>query len=473
MSLLDELFRPESVALVGVPRGFKAGKVFLLGLLEQGFPGRIYPVHPDAVEIDGLRCYRSLSQVPGVVDMVIVMSPRDTVAGVLDACAEKRVKVVVLYTSGYAETGSEAGRREQERMRETAQRGGFRILGPNCMGVYSPGAGLAPFPGMPRTPGPVGFLSQSGSLSNLLVNACAPRKIFFRHVVSYGNACDLDLPELVRWMGGDPDVRIVCTYSEGTGRADALADAFRALAGRKPVVMWKTGLTGAGRRAAASHTGSLAGRGEIWEGFFRQYGVVAVDDMERLIDTLAAFCMLPWEGRGRVALLSGPGGPLVSAADAAERWGVPLASFADATKRRLAAVLPAAGTHRDNPVDVGLAASFDLNLYLETLEALVNDPGVDAVVVLGGGVTPEMNREYAGGLVRLRRDSGKAVLAVAFPGFVPQEELLGPLAEASIPVYPTPERALRAYAALKRFLDYRRTRGVERSGTTSIKKLCS
>ena len=460
MSELCRLFRPDSVALVGVPRGFKAGKVFLLGLLDQGFPGRIYPVHPDAAEIDGLPCYRSLSQVPGTVDMVIVMSPRDTVAGVLEACAEKRVKVVALYTSGYAETGCEAGRREQERMRETAQRGGFRILGPNCMGVYSPEAGLAPFPGMPRTPGSVGFLSQSGSLSNLLVNACAPRKIFFRHVVSYGNGCDLDLPELVRWMGGDPDVRIVCAYSEGTRRADALAESLKALAGRKPVVMWKTGRTGAGRRAAASHTGSLAGREELWAGLFRQCGVTAVDDIEGMIDTLAAFCMLPWEGEGRVALLSGPGGPLVSAADAAERCGVPLASFAPATRRRLAAVLPSAGTHRDNPVDVGLGASFDLTLYLETLEALVEDPGLDAVVVLGGGVTPEMNRDYAAGLVRLRTVSGKALLAVAFPGFVRQEAFLEPLAEASIPVYPTPERALRAYAALKRFLDFRSARGV-------------
>jgi len=458
MSELHGLFRPGSVALVGVPRGFKAGKVFLLGLLDQGFPGPIYLVHPDAAEIDGLACYPSLSRVPGSVDMVIVMAPRDAVAGILDACAEKRVKAVVLYTSGYAETGCEAGRREQRRMKEAAERGGFRILGPNCMGVYSPAAGLAPFPGMPRIPGPVGFISQSGSLGNLLINACKPRRIFFRHAVSYGNGCDVDLPELLGWMGSDPEVRIVCAYSEGAGRADALAGALKALAGRKPVIIWKTGLTGAGRQAAASHTGSLAGRGDLWEGLFRQCGVVAVHDMERMIDTLAAFCSLPWEGQGRVALLSGPGGPLVSAADAAERCGLPLASFRSSTRRRLGEILPATGTHRDNPVDVGLGASFDLRLYLDTLEALVGDDGVDAVVVLGGGVTPEMNREYVQGLVRIRNASGKAVLAVAFPGFVSQEDLLEPLAEAAIPVYPTPERALRAYADLKAFLDLRRAR---------------
>jgi len=458
MNELQRLFRPESIALVGVPRGFKAGKVFLLGLLDQRFSGPIYPVHPSASEVEGLACYPALSRIPGPVDMVIIMSPRETVADVLEDCARKRVKIVVLYTSGYGETGTAQGREEERRMRETAVRGGFRILGPNCMGVYSPEAGLAAFPGMPRTPGPVGFLSQSGSLSNLLTKACAPRRIFFRHVVSYGNSCDLDLPELRGWMGGDPDVRVICAYSEGVQRADALAAALRNLAGHKPVIVWKAGLTGAGGRAAASHTGSLAGRRDLWEGLFRQAGVVQVRDMEEMVDALAAFSSLPWEGRGRVVLLSGPGGPLVSAADAAERHGLPLACLQEGTRKRLAEILPAVGTSRDNPLDVGLGASFDLRLYLDTLEAAAGDPQADAVVVLGGGVTPEMNREYAKGLARVRQASGKAILAVAFPGFLSAEDLQEPLAEAGIPVYPTPERALRAYAGLRRFVDLRRKR---------------
>ncbi len=458
MQELHRLFRPESIALVGVPRGLKAGKVFLMGLQDQGFSGPVYPVHPHASEIDGLPCYPSLARVPGTVDMVIIMAPRETVAGILEECTEKRVKIVVLYTSGYAETGTEEGREEQRRMNEAAQRGGFRILGPNCMGLYSPDAGLAAFPGMPRTPGPVGFLSQSGSLSSLLTSACAPRKIFFRYVVSYGNGCDLDLPELLQWMGGDPDVRVICSYSEGVRRADALAAALKQVAGRKPVIIWKAGLTGAGRRAAASHTGSLAGRKDLWEGLFRQCGVVAVSNIEQMIDSLAAFSFLPWEGDGRVVLLSGPGGPLVSAADAAERYGLPLASFRENTRKRLAEIIPAMGTNRENPVDVGLGASFDLRLYLDTLDVVAGDGNVDAVVVLGGGLTPEMNREYVQGLTRVHRASGKAIMAVAFPGFLFPEDLLEPLSEAGIPVYPTPERALRAYAGLKRFLDLRRDR---------------
>jgi acyl-CoA synthetase (NDP forming) len=458
MHELHRLFRPESIALVGVPRGFKAGKVFLLGLLDQGFSGPVYPVHPHASEIDGLACYPSLSQVRGKVDMVIIMSPRETVADILEECTEKRVKIVVLYTSGYGETGDEQGREEERRMTQTAQRGGFRILGPNCMGVYSPDAGLAVFPGMPRTSGPVGFLSQSGSLSNLLTNACAPYKIFFRHVVSYGNGCDLDLPELLRWMGEDPEVRIICTYSEGVRRADALAEALKQVAGRKPVIMWKTGLTRTGSRAAASHTGSLAGRKDLWQALFRQVGVVAVNDMEHLIDSLAVFSFLPWEGEGRVVLLSGPGGPLVSAADAVEQYGLSLASFQQDTRDRLAEILPAVGTSRENPVDVGLGASFDLRLYLDALTVIAEDGNVDAVVVLGGGVTPEMNQEYVQGLARIRKASGKAILAVAFPGFLSPEDLLEPLLEVGIPVYPTPERALRAYAGLKGFVDLRRGR---------------
>jgi acetate---CoA ligase (ADP-forming) len=461
MNELDRLFRPESVALVGVPRGFKAGKVFLLGLLDQGFPGPVYPVHPHAGEIDGIPCYPSLSRIPGPVDMVIVMAPRETVEGILEECAAKRVKIVVLYTSGYAETGEAGGCEAQGRMREAARRGGFRILGPNCMGVYSPEAGLAAFPGMPRRPGPVGFLSQSGSLSNLLTNACAPRKIHFRHVVSYGNGCDLDLPELVRWMGQDPDVRILCTYTEGVNDGRALVRELREVAGRKPVLMWKAGLTGAGKRAAASHTGSLAGREDLWEGFFRQCGVITVSDMEEMVDSLAAFSFLPWEGEGRIALLSGPGGPLVSAADAAERCGLPLSVLQGDTRNRLAGILPAMGTSVGNPVDVGLGASFDLRLYLDTLEVLAADRNVDTLVVLGGGVTPEMNQDYVRGLVRVRRASGKAIIAVAFPGFLTEETILEPLSEAGIPVFPTPERALRACSRVARFVKSRRslTRG--------------
>lgn len=448
------LFSPRSVALVGIPRTFKIGTLFLMALKDQGFPGPIYPVNPNATEIEGLRSYPRLTDVPDPLDMVIVMVPKEQVGAVLEDCAKKRVKIVVLYTSGYGESGEREGFEEQERMRDMARKGGFRLLGPNCMGVHSSSAGLAFFPQMPRVSGSIGLVSQSGSLCNLLMKAFEPRKIFFRHAVSYGNGSDVDLPELLQWMGNQPDIRLLCAYTEGVRDGRSLAGALATLAGRKPLVMWKVGRTATGQRAAASHTGSLSGDETLWKALFRQYGVLDVTHFEEMLDLVMALHHLPWGGKGRIVLVSGPGGPVVSAADAAEQCGLPMASLEEVTRDRLREVLPATGTSYRNPVDVGLSASFELNLYLDTLKILSQDRNVDAIVVLGGGISDETNRLYTEGLVNIRKGTEKALLVVAYPGFVQLENWLEPLCSAGIPVYPTPERALRAYARMRRFLEF-------------------
>ncbi len=452
---LHALFNPKSIALVGVPRGFKAGAMFMLGLVDQGFAGPIYPVHPHATEIGGLRAYPRLIDVPDPVDMVIVLTPREAVWSILDQCAAKKVKVVVLYTSGYGETGEDKGREEEKRMRQSARNGDFRILGPNCMGVYSPASGLAFFPGMPRTPGDLGFISQSGSIGNLFTGIAAQRKVFFRHVVSYGNASDIGLPELISYMGDDPEVRVICSYCEGVRDGKALIEAFRGIGGSKPIIMWKVGTTEAGRKAAASHTGSMSGRERIWEAVFRKHGIIEVSDIEELLDAVMAFYHLPLETRGRVVIVSGPGGPAVSAADTIQKCGLEPASLGEQTIQKLKTILPATGTSLRNPIDVGLSATFDLRLYLDSLDAIAQDKNVDAIVILGRGASREMNEQYVESLIRAGKSSGKAIIAIAFPGMLTEEELLEPLYEAGIPVYPTPERAIRAYAKLWRFHRFR------------------
>ena len=462
MEDLQALFSPRSVALVGIPRSFKIGTLFLMGFKDQGFSGPIYPVNPNATEIDGLRSYPRLADLPDPVDMVIVMVPRKQVMTVLEDCGRKNVKSVILYTSGYGESGEREGLEEQERIKAIARRGGFRILGPNCMGIHSPSAGLAFFPEMPRESGNIGLISQSGSLCNLLIKAFEPRKLFFRHAVSYGNACDVDLPELLEWMGRQPDIEMICAYTEGVRDGRSLAGALETIAGRKPLIMWKVGRTAAGQRAAASHTGSLSGDEALWRALLRQYGVLDVNDLEEMMDLAMAFHHLPWAGQGRIALVSGPGGPVVSAADAAERWGLTMASLEERTRERLKASLPATGTSYRNPVDVGLSASFELSLYLDTLEVLAEDRNVDAILVLGGGISAETNQVYTEGLIKIGKATKKALLAVAYPGFVQIEDWLAPLCSAGIPVYPTPERALRAYARMQQFIDFR----TQRAGAT-------
>jgi acyl-CoA synthetase (NDP forming) len=458
---LDGLFSPKSMALYGIPRGLKPGKLFLLGALDQGFPGPIYLVHPTAQEIDGFKAYPNLEQVPGPVDLAIIMSPRETVFDALEECARKRVKAVILYTSGFSEMGDEAGRDAEGRMRQVARDGGFRLLGPNCMGVFSPGYRIAPFPGMPRVPGKLGFISQSGSLINLFVNLCAGKGLRFSRVVSSGNGADVDMADLLEYMGRDDETRIVCSYCEGVREAGRLVRALRDMTPQKPLIMWKVGLTEAGSRAAASHTGALTGQKDLWEGIFRQFHVLDVSDIEEMCDLAMAFYHLGPGGTGRVAIVSGPGGPAVSAADAVERYGLSMAVPGRESVHRLKALLPPTGTSPANPVDVGLSASFDIRLYQDALEIVLDDPGVDAVVMLGGGASVDMSAEYLGGLIRAKERSDKHVIAIAYPGFVQidQEELLRPLQEHGIPVYPTPERALRAYARMTGYYRYQASRG--------------
>jgi acyl-CoA synthetase (NDP forming) len=453
---IQGLLSPKSIALYGIPRGLKPGKVFLLGLLDQGFPGPIYLIHPTAQEIDGIKTYPDLDQVPGPVDLVIIMSPKETVFDALTECARKQVRAVILYTSGFSELGEAAGRDDEARMRQIAHGGGFRLLGPNCMGIYSPLSRIAPFPGMPKTPGKIGFISQSGSLVNLFVNLCSAEGLFFSHVVSSGNSADIGLADLLAWMGRDEQTGVICTYCEGVRDSGRLLDALRETTPKKPVIMWKVGLTGAGSRAAASHTGALTGPGDLWRSLFRQFNILDVCDIEEMCDLAMAFYNLGPGGSGRVAIVSGPGGPAVSAADAVERNGLVMAVPGKESIRRLKELLPPTGTSTANPIDVGLSASFDLRLYQGALEIILDDPGVDAVVMLGGGASSDMSADYIQGLIRAKERSDKHVIAIAYPGFVQidQENLLKPLHEHGIPVYSTPERALRAYARMSAYYRY-------------------
>ena len=456
--LLDSMFAPQSIALVGIPRGIKSGKVFLMGLLEQAFPGPIYPVHPTAPEIDGLKAYRNLQEIPGPVEMAIILSPKETVFDVLRECAQKKVKAVILYTSGFAELGGAEGREAEKRMRRIAQDGGFRIIGPNCMGVFSPASHVAPFPGLPGTAGTLGFISQSGSLMNLFVKACSRREIFVSHAVSHGNSADVGLADLLAWMGKNEETRIICSYCEGVEEPRKLMEALRYSTARKPLIMWKVGLTGAGSRAAASHTGAMTGEGALWKSLFRQFHVLDVYDIEEMLDLTMAFYFLePRAAAGRVVMVSGPGGPAVAAADAVERNGLTMAALTKNTSARLRDFLPPTGTSPANPVDVGLGASFDLTLYQESLEILLEDPGVDVVLMLGGGATPEMSAAYVEGLISAKKKTDKPIIAIAYPGFIQidREELLTPLYKSGIPVYTTPERALKAYARMQSYYRFR------------------
>lgn len=446
---IDAIFHPESIAIVGLPRGFKMGKLFLIALRDMDFPGTIYPVHPEAEEIDGLKAYPSVSAIPGPVDLAIILVPHHEALPVVKQCAEKGVKGAVLFTSGYKETGTEEGKAQEEELLNATRSSSTRLFGPNCMGLYSPKAGLSFFPGLSKTPGPVGFISHSGSLANIIAGI-APRKgIRFSKSVSIGNECDLNCSDLLTYLGDDSETNVIGAYLEGIKDGPYFLDALKAATRKKPVIVWRVGLNSEGSHAASSHTGALAGSRDIWDAVARQGGAIPVVGIEALIDNLMGFALLP-DGLGdRIAILSGPGGLAVGAAEACGNEGLRLAELSSHTRSQLSKFVAPTGTSLANPVDVGLTASIEMDIYIEAALSIASDPQVDALVVIGSGLTPETNERYLEGMIQARKTSGKPFLIVDIPGLDPA--LSESFCQAGIPFFDSAERAMNVYSKVRQY----------------------
>lgn len=455
---LDALFHPRSLAIIGVPRGLKTGKLFLVALRDAGYKGHIYPVHPEAREIDGLKAYPSVAELPEAPDLAIVLVPHRQCMPVVQACAQKGVKGVVLFTAGFKETHTAEGAAREAELTATARKSGMRIMGPNCMGIYCPKSGVSNFPELSKTPGPVGILSHSGSLTNILGRMAPQRGIWFSKMVSLGNECDLHSAELLAYMGRDPDTRVIGAYLEGIKDGPGFLQALSQAALKKPVILWKLGLTPEGSQAAASHTGALAGAGEIWQGVVAQSGAVAVTGIEPWVDTLMAFALLPAVTGNRVAIISGPGGLAVSAAEACGRSGLTLTRLSQQTRNTLARIIPPTGTSVKNPVDVGFTAYLDVNIYARVARIVAADPGVDVLALVGIGASPETNREYLESMIHARHTSEKPFLMINIPGF--DAALAIEFCRNRIPFFETSERAMAAYALVQQYYHWRANQAV-------------
>ena len=453
---IDGLFNSRSVAVVGVPREMKVGRVFLTALLDQGFGGNIYPVNPSAREIDGLTAYPSVADIPGPVDLAIVLVPLEHSLEVVRQCAAKGIKGAVLFTAGYSETGTRNGAALEQELVRVARSAGMRLIGPNGMGLYCPKTGLSFFPQVSKSPGPVGVISHSGSLTNILGMIAEQKDIRFSKVVSSGNECDLTAADFLMYLAGDPDTGLIGAYIEGIQNGPYFLEALRQASLKKPVILWKVGLTPEGTRAASSHTGALAGAPAIWQGVVSQTGAVTVVGFENLVDALMGFSKLPDDPGNRMAIVSGPGGLAVSAAEACGRHGIRLAELSAKTRSSLSRIITYSGTSLLNPVDVSLAAHFDLDIFFETTRTVAADPGVDAVIVIGCGLTPETNQIYNEGLIGVFNDCKKPILAVKIPGSTPQHS--PELCRGGIPFFDSSERAVNTYALAMRYGQWKKDR---------------
>ncbi len=421
-SQLDSLFYPRSIAVVGATNHSFFGQ-YPKVLREFGFKGKLFAVNTKGDEVFGLKVYRSVTDIPEEVEAAAIIVPARFVPQVLEECLAKGIKAAQIFSSGFAETGEEEARAAERRLSEIAARG-IRAIGPNCFGIYCPGGGLTLLPGgdFPTESGPVAFLSQSGGHAVEIGRQALGRGLRFSKVVSYGNACDVDESDLLEYMAGDAETKIIGMYLEGPREGRRFLELVKRTAPKKPVIIWKAGMTPLGSRAAYSHTGSLAGEGAIWDALFKQTAAIRVSDLAELADTAQALLMLPPSTGRRIGMVGGGGGISVAAADACSRAGLEIPPFDAEMRDKLAKVLPPAGTAMGNPVDLG-APVVPLPIFEGTLETVAAADSVETIIATqalsylfrSGDVlasTDDFAQSLMDAVVRMKERHGKPVVMV-------------------------------------------------------------
>ncbi len=425
---LEPIFSPKSIAIAGVSTAdvlsggnvFGGGGMFLDALLRYGFPGKIYPLNPKGGEISGLKVYSSLAEIPEPVDYVICSVPAPVVPQLVSDCVAKKVKAISIFTSGFSETGSEQGKQIEKELCRVAQRGGVRLIGPNCMGIYCPKGGLAFAADFPKEAGSVALVCQSGGNAMHFVRIAARRGARFSKVVAYGNACDVDESDLFEYLITDPETKVITAYIEGIKDGTRFFEVVKKAAKVKPIIVLKAGYTEAGAKAAASHTGSLAGSSKVWDGVLKQAGALHVYSLEELVDMVVALLYLtPPKGR-RVGIVGVSGGAAVLATDEFVANGFSVPPLSEDFRSKLRSFLPTEhGTSLRNPIDLG-AQIFSPGFY-PVLASLANYDGIDLLVVqlsLGMLVLPPFLGEgtvlnaLADWVIRVHKETSKPLALV-------------------------------------------------------------
>lgn len=376
--VFERIFHPRRLAVVGVSTsGFGFGRGILLSLMAMGFPGEIFPVNPRGGEINGLKIYPTVEDIPGRIDFAVIAVEAPLVPAAVRSCRLKGAAGVEILSSGFRETALPDGVALEGALREEAA-AGIRIIGPNCFGIYCPRSGLTMLPGpdLSRESGPVAFISQSGGHAIDYGFMGKWMGIRFSKMVSFGNGVDLRETELLNYFGRDPETGIISMYVEGVDDGDAFFTALSAVTVKKPVVVYKGGLSEAGRRAVASHTASMGGSRRIWEAVLKQAGAVQVENMEELAYACLALSYLPRRIYRGVTVVGGGGALGVAASDTAEIYGLILPPLTGEIHNAIYDALPKPGSSAANPIDI--ANPYVPPKTLKTvLTAAGRDKGVD------------------------------------------------------------------------------------------------
>ena len=459
---LDKLLHPDSVVIVGAsPDKKKVGYAALRNMKQSGFNGKLFAVNPKADqygEIEGVKVYSSVSQISDHIDLAVVCIPPRFIPTLMDEIGQKGVKYAAIITAGFKETGSEGAKLEKEIVK-IAQKYGIRVVGPNILGVIDTSAPMnASFAERSPIKGEVAFLSQSGALLTGILDWSCAEGIGYSSFVSLGNKADLDETDFIDALSHDENTLAILAYLESINRGPEFVKVCSEVTRKKPVIVIKSGRSEAGSRAASSHTGSMTGADTTYDVAFEKCGVIRADTAQELFDMAFAFSYMPIPKGNRIVIITNAGGPGILATDAAEVYGMELATISPEFKAKMQEYLPPAANF-NNPIDaLGTAQAED---YGKVLELSLQDDAVDGVIVI---LTPQAmteGQETADEIIRIRNKyPEKPIIAVFIGG-----EILGPsiyyLKKNRIPCFPHPERGVRAMSALVEYSKIRDRKVVE------------
>lgn len=454
---LRNFFCPDSVAVIGAAREEeKVGHNILDNIINSGYKGKLFPVNPKADEIHGIKCYPSVLNVPGDIDLAIIVIPAQFVLQVLEECSKKNTKWSIIISAGFKETGIEGAKRERQLI-EKAKDYGIRILGPNCLGIIDTECPInATFSSNMPPRGKIGFISQSGALGTSILDWAKTNKIGFSKFVSLGNKADISENDLFDDWENEKDTEVITAYLEGVKYGREFIRISSRVSKKKPIIVVKSGNTDAGARAVSSHTGTLAGSAKAYEAAFKQAGIIRANTIRDLFNYATAFSYQPLPKGKKVAIITNAGGPGIMATDECEESDILLASLEKETIDGLKEFLPEAANFY-NPIDILGDALADR--YKKTLEVVVKDCNVDAVVVL---LSPQaMTQPYrtARAIVEVMENSGKSITVLtSFMGGSEVEKAVKFLAEKNIPNFDIPEEAIDTLKVMMEHTDWKSRR---------------
>ncbi|WP_457552872.1 acetate--CoA ligase family protein [Desulfobacula sp.] len=452
MDRLDAIFAPETIAVIGAStQKGKVGHDIFANILSGGFTGTLYPVNPKAKSVLSVKCYTSIANIPDPIDLAMIILPPKLALNAVKECILKGVKGIVIVSAGFKEVGGEGALIEKE-IKTLCANAKVRLVGPNCLGVINPSPKVslnASFSARMPCHGNVSFISQSGALCTAVLDYAADKGFGFSKFISIGNKADVDELDLLRYYYNDPDTHVVMIYMEELSRSaeEFITEVRQMTSGTNPthVIVIKSGSSDAGARAAASHTGALAGKDALYDAIFSMSGILRCKTVNQLFDYAQAFAANKYPTGDKIAIITNAGGPGIIATDMSEQSGLKLARFSNDTIKELKKYLPVTANFQ-NPVDVIGDAAKDR--YEKTVATVLSDRGVDAALII---LTPQSMTDAIGtaeAIVKIAKNSIKPIVC-SFMGVVDVSDGVKLLQKHKIPVYQFPESAARSLGALR------------------------